>query len=101
MRSRVLAHESEARNAKAGIWARPFYRCAREGSRRRVGNVQIVEGRSSAPSNAATHLPELRADYRSDFTGRFSPRRKRMAKNGTDPPCVERKAGRVRDGFNP
>ena len=95
----LLAKEGEARAAKRGIWAHPFYRVRQtadlDGT---IGTFQIVEGKVlSAVERRDRIFLNFGIDYRSDFTVTISPRdAKRMAKNGTDPLAWSAKRVRVR-----
>ena len=78
--SAMLAIEREARGARRGIWADPYYRVlAPDEAARHVGSFQIVEGqvRDAAVVKRRGYL-NFGADWRSDFTVTVAPRDRKL-----------------------
>lgn len=66
----MLAREAEAREAKRGIWAHPYYRIlSADGASGHEDTFQLVEGRvrTVAERRSRTYV-NFGEDYRSDFT---------------------------------
>ncbi len=95
----LLVREGEARKAKRGIWALPFYRVRAVGDLDAdIGTFQIVEGTVAAAVERRDRIfLNFGSDYRSDFTVTISPRDvRRMAKARIDPLAWNAKRVRVR-----
>ncbi|MEO3427969.1 thermonuclease family protein [Pelagibius sp. CAU 1746] len=95
----MLALEREARAARRGIWADPYYavRSAEEAGRW-LGGFELVEGRVSAVGRGGrnTYL-NFGADWRSDFTIALDHRARRAFEEARiDPEGYEGKRVRVR-----
>lgn len=95
----LLALEGEARAAKRGIWAHPFYALrAPEEAAKLVGTFQIVEGEVTAVATTGgrTYL-NFGADWKSDFTIALDPEARRLfAKLFGDPRRLEGQTVRAR-----
>lgn len=95
----MLALEQEARRARRGIWAEPYYAVSTpDGVAERIGSFQIVEGRvlDAAVVRGRAYL-NFGADWRSDFTVTLSPAVRRLFEaEGIDPQRYEGQDLRVR-----
>lgn len=95
----LLALEGEARAAKRGIWAHPFYALRTpEEAARLIGTFQIVEGtvKAVATTGGRTYL-NFGADWKSDFTIALDSEARRLfAKAFGDPRRLEGQTVRVR-----
>jgi endonuclease YncB( thermonuclease family) len=95
----MLAIEAEARAARRGIWALPFYALlAPEQANGRIDTFQIVEGKvlTAARVNGRTYL-NFGADWRTDFTVTVDAAADRLfRRQGTDPLTFEGRRVRVR-----
>ncbi len=79
----MYALEKEARNAKRGIWANPYYRLRRPGETSDdIDTFQLVEGTviDAARIKKRIYL-NFGPDWRSDFTATISPRASRIFSN--------------------
>jgi micrococcal nuclease len=95
----LLAREREAREAKRGVWALPFYAVRKpEDLDRDVGTFQIVEATVAAAVERRDRIYlNFGPDYRTDFTATISPRdARRMAKEKKDPLAWRAKRVRIR-----
>jgi len=95
----MLAAENEARAARRGIWAHPYYqvRTAAEAGRF-VDGFELVEGRvlAVAQVRGRTYL-NFGPDWRSDFTVTIERPARRLFENvGLDPAALEGRRVRVR-----
>jgi endonuclease YncB( thermonuclease family) len=95
----MLALEQEARAARRGIWADPFYALrSAEDAGRWLGGFELVEGRVFAVGRAGsnTYL-NFAEDWREDFTVVIDRQAARLfAAAGIDPAAYEGKKLRVR-----
>ncbi|MEQ1866216.1 MAG: thermonuclease family protein [Micropepsaceae bacterium] len=97
--SALLALEDRARQAKRGLWARPFYRVRRPGDLDGdIGTFQIVEGTIVDVVERRDRIYlNFGTDYRTDFTVTIAPRiAKRLRKDGVDPLTWKARTVRVR-----
>jgi micrococcal nuclease len=98
---KMYALEGEARAARRGIWAHPFYavRDARpETLQRLIGTFQIIEGRvlEAAQVRGTVYL-NFGANWRDDFTVTLDSRSRRdFVEYGLDPLSLEGRSIRVR-----
>ena len=95
----MLALEAEARAARRGIWAHPFYavRAAAE-AERHIGGFELVEGRvlEVAIVRGRAYL-NFGADWREDFTVTLAPaERRRFEAEGFAPETYRGRLVRVR-----
>ena len=102
----MLALEGEARAAKAGIWADPYYAIRTpEEAARDIGTFQLVEGlvTNAATVRSRTYL-NFGADWRTDFTIVIrASARKMLAKSGIDITSLKGRRVRIRgwiDSYN-
>jgi micrococcal nuclease len=104
----MLALEREARGARRGIWAEPFYRVlapAELDGDAAIASFQLVEGRVVEAARVGRYVYlNFGADYRTDFTAVILPEaRKLFGPDGPDPAAYEGRLVRVRgwvDSFN-
>ncbi len=99
----MLALESQARQARRGIWAEPFYAVRpAAGVDRLIGTFQLVEGtvQDAQTVRGRTYL-NFAADWRSDFTITIDRRaRKSFTALGIDPLAMKGRTVRVRGWIN-
>jgi micrococcal nuclease len=95
----MLALEREARAARRGIWAHPYYAILTpQQADKAVNSFQIVEGTvaDAADVKGRVYL-NFGADWKTDFTVVVPPRvRKAMARQGMDPATLKGRTVRVR-----
>lgn len=94
----MLALERQARAAKRGIWANPYYRIREpDESRRDIDTFQLVEGRvvEAAVLRDRIYL-NFGPDYRSDFTIAIAKRDLKLFGRNFDGKALEGKTIRVR-----
>ena len=102
----MLALEKQARAAKAGIWADPFYAIRTpEAAAGDIGTFQLVEGvvKDAAMVRSRSYL-NFGADWKTDFTIVISASaRKMLAKSGIDIMSLKGRRVRIRgwiDSYN-
>ncbi len=91
--------EAEARRARRGIWAHPFYRVRAPGELfRDIGSFQVVAGRVRAVATVrGTTYLNFGPDWRSDFTVMLKGRARRLFREaGLSPKALEGHRIRVR-----
>ena len=91
--------ETEARQARRGIWNHPFYRVRTSGELLRdIGSFQVAEGRVRAVATVrGTTYLNFGADWRSDFTVMLRGRSLRLFRRAGMPPTgLEGRRIRVR-----
>jgi endonuclease YncB( thermonuclease family) len=95
----MLKLESDARAAKRGIWAHPFYAVrGPEQAAKAIGSFQIVEGKVKKAAKVKGRLYlNFGDDWRRDFTVAIDAAAERMFKKaGVDPLALEGRRVRVR-----
>lgn len=94
----MLALEREARAARRGIWANPYYKIrAPDETRRDIETFQLVEGRVVQAAAARDRLYlNFGPDYRTDFTIAIARRDLKLFGRDFDGKALEGKTVRVR-----
>jgi micrococcal nuclease len=100
----MLALEAEARAARGGIWADPFYAIRSVNNLARdIDSFQVVGGKVLDAAKVKTRVYlNFGTDWRSDFTASIDARALRLfARSGPDPLALEGKTVRVRGWLRP